>query len=282
MIIEEKVKQIRALAYKRLEELVDSKTKLDAPLELLRKFPWKKYIPVDEQISNEEFSRMNIDFSPRGCFGRIVLALILVEKFFPGTKVFLAEVIEDELARRMKVFLETEKNPQIRKELARELLMYEEPHLVLELPEFGQFDPLSALVLKLEHPKIRVHEIDPWKVVTASMIHSEAILENDPVARDIHLQRAEIFAPLQVIKEAQAVIPLITGESEKSEALINEALKGRVSARMLWVLWLEFGDPQLLKKYSPEVSTLLNQEYESLLVQGGEGGNFCELVEGGV
>ena len=201
------IAETRQKARKAAENFLDSEYGLIAdnlfkriqnPTVYLRMFPWEKIIPVDADISQEDFSDLNENFDPRGCVGRITLAMYLLEKYFPDEEYQVGEVVSDDLASRMQRAIKFESDPKKRFEMGNELLMYEEPHAILVL-ENTQFDPLVRFIQDINHPKVKVYDQDPWEIITAFDMTNQAVKEEHFVARDILLQLPDLFWPTRHI-----------------------------------------------------------------------------------
>lgn len=238
----------------------------DNPIDFLKEYPWADIIPVNKQFTQEELRSLNAVFDPRSCFGRIVLALLLVEKYFIGHSVQLAEVLQDELALRMMRLLEHEDDPKKRMEISKELLMYEEPHLVIVV-DGQQFDPLSALVGNIKHPKVLRH--DPWSTVVASQLLDVALDSADLEVRLTHLKRVNEMCPnLVFIKENLAAVKLLAEDPDYLNYL-HEVIQIRPNARLLYMLWLECGATDLFGRYPREICQLLDSELDENLKKSG-------------
>jgi len=241
------------------------------PVEFLKWLPWEHLLPVDENISQEEFTRMNEELDPHGCVGRVTLAMWLLEKHFPWAAFQVGEVVVDDLAERMKVMIKNQTDSQIRQEMASELLMYEDPHAIL-IVDGVQFDPLVRLAPGLKHPYVKVCGEAPWQVITAFLLNGRALEEGDLIARDILLQMAEIFCPTRNIAQSRLACRVGLGDcaTKDFEKFLADGHNARAEYQMLQI----FGDQRIFDHYPQEVVDILDQEMEAEMRKVVEGGIY--------
>jgi hypothetical protein len=235
-------------------------------IEMLMKYPWNA--TIGGPFTQADFRRMNAQFDPRSCFGRLVLSCLLVEKFSPRMQYRAAEVVDDFCKDIILEKLSAQTNPIIRMEMAGELLMYEEPHAVIVI-DGVQFDVLSTLFgQNLQHRTVNI--LPAWELIAASMIVDEALEVGDnPVAKNIHLQRAQLLAPdSKLVLQNMASSALELGNMEEAKTLI-ESFHARfgVSARGLFVFAevVDGYEEKLREVYPPEVIQLLENELTQLM-----------------
>jgi hypothetical protein len=239
-------------------------------IEMLTSYSWD--VTVGAQFTQADFRRMNAQFDPQGCFGRLVLSCLLVEKFSPGMPYQAGEVVNDFCKDIILEKLSTETDPVIRMEMAEELLMYEEPHAVIII-DGVQFDVISTLFGRnIQHRTVNV--VPAWELITASVIVDEALDAGDnPTAKNIHLQRAQLFAPdSKLVLQNMATSALELGNLEEAKALI-ESYHARfgVCARGLFAFAevVDGYEETLRQVYPPEVIQLLEDELAQLMAAKG-------------
>jgi len=208
-------------------------------------------------IEQEQFANFNLELDGKSCLGRVAQAAAIVEKRFPEAKIEIAEVWEDWLAGIMLKMLKEEPARRLDPTFMQELLMYEEPHLVLVI-NGKQFEPLSIqLGQNIEHPKIKTFPL--WEGVTASVMVSEAWLEKNPNRKLKILKQAEKICPgLTLVRENMCAPLELLGRIDEVIENAKWALERRPCARTLYVLWLFTGNQvyykQLTEKYTEEIT----------------------------
>jgi hypothetical protein len=246
-----------------LSEFLHLEEQYSDPIDMLWKgVNWSKYIfaPMDQQKLQES----NKVFDLHSCYGRIVLAVLLVEKYFPDSKIEIGEVVVDGLAQRMLKKITETTDPTKKMEIAQEILMYEEPHFIIVVDGF-EFDPISVVMRhQINHPKVIKH--DTWSAITAGYIMNEALCKYDLNARDIDLQMADLFCHLRSIEQnrlgvAMAFNPIYS--RERAEKFISVY----PNARIMYIMWRELGNTSIFDVYPREVFEALNQEMEVYLAQ---------------
>ncbi len=226
------------------------------PIEALYGINWTA---GDTSMDQMDIAKANIWLEPIYCLGRLALAAIFMEKYFPAVEISSAEVLEDYLANFMASIMS---DPPLPSEL-HELLMYEEPHSVLAFKDGTQFDPLSVgLGMDIQHPRIESYPI--WKQIGSSWLCSQALLEQNRHAKLELLEQAEEFCPnTTLVAENKAGAYMLLGDVDRAIQELDKAIERRPVARSLFGSYL-LGNQNsyrlLTDKYPPLLVELLKQE----------------------
>ncbi len=246
------IEEIRNLAYRQAEKL--EYVLKDSPLDTLRTIKFN--IQTSQFIDQMQFVLLNLELDSKSCLGRAAQAAAIAEKHFPEANLKIAEVWQDLLAGIMLTLLYQNPNKQFDPSFMQELLMYEEPHLVL-MVNGVQFEPLSLqLGHDIQHPRIQPFPL--WEGITASVLVSKAWLEPKPEKKLEILQQAEKICPGIVLIRENMCEPLeLLGRIDEVIETAKWCLKHRPCARTLYVLCLLTGEQkyynELTRKYSEEI-----------------------------
>lgn len=253
--------KIKERAKKALEQYVQKGRKFSDPVDMLwRSQNWDAFIHPGYSVTQTELLSLNEKFDPRSCFGRVVLMVLMLEEFFPESKVQVADVITDALAVAMLDKIKTEENDVYRREMAQEILMYEEPHAVVVVDGF-QFDPISVVMRhQIKHPNVRLH--DPWDAIATACIVNHALKNDDPVARSITLQRAALFCPNMRVLEQNQLVVKATLDYPHTKDDCKKFISDGLNARILYFMWAEYGCLDLFNHYPNEVIDALKEEVD--------------------
>jgi len=256
------IKELREKAEVCLGPLVTKGRKFDDPMDMLRRSQnWNAFVYSGFSLDQAQLLEINKNFDPKSCFGRVVLMVLMMEKYFPEVEIKVADVVVDALAVKMLEKIKTEENPQYRKEMAHEILMYEEPHAVISV-DGHQFDPISTIMRhNIVHPKVRLY--DPWQAIATAYIVNEALEKTDMVARHIDLQRAETFCPEMRVLQQNNLVVKVALEHDGIRDSCKKFVDDGLNARILYFMWAEYGYLDLFKNYPDEVIDALRKEVES-------------------
>ena len=225
-----------------------------SPLETLATIDFE--MECAQTMDQSEVTLWNLNLDKRGCLGRVAQAAAVVEKHFPGVKIEIGEVWQDFLATLMLDMLSENRARAYEPSFMMELMMYEDPHLVLFV-DGVQFDPLSIeLGHEIFHP--RVGKFPLWGAVAASMLIAKTHLEPDSEKKLILLDEAEKICPGMVTIRENRCEPLeLLGRMDEVIQTAKWCFKRRPCARTLYVLYHFTRDKKyldiLLEKYTKEV-----------------------------
>ncbi len=246
-------KKVRKMAY---EKAVNLKYALKtSPLETLMSID-NFQVSAGQFIGQEQFANFNLKLDSESCLGKVAQAAAIAEKQFPEAKIEMAEVWEDWFANTMLKMLKEEPVRRLDPTFMQELLMYEEPHLILVI-NGKQFEPLSIqLGQAIKHPRIKPFPL--WEGITASVMVSEAWLEKNPNRKLEILKQAEKICPgLTLVRENMCAPLELLGKMGEVIKNAKWAIERRPCARTLYVLWLftknQVYYKQLAEKYTEEI-----------------------------
>jgi hypothetical protein len=222
---------VKRLAEKAMEE-VEYSIKPTA-IETLRTVKFS--IPIVQSIDQTEIAQENQFLGLQGCLGRLAFSGVVVEKHFPNVFLEAAEVWHDFFR---EILLEKLKeNPWLGDDQSfmRELLMYEEPHMVLNL-DGKQFDPLeNEFGERVIHPRVQTFPF--WEAVTSSYLVSKAWLEEDIFKKLDLLEKAEEVCPeTTLVRENMVHVLTLLGRDEEALETLLWVHERRPCARSFFVL----------------------------------------------
>lgn len=208
----------------------------------LRKFPW--ITPIDQFPDHDTNQGWNLELDPRSCLTKAALGVALMEKHFPNCEIELGEVLDDGFRRVMlerirQAGLPTD--PKIRTEWLVELLVYEEPHVVLFVNS-RQFDPAWVTAGRdFQHGDVRKHP--SWQFVAAARTIAQIKLSTPAEERLQLLDQADALCPNVIaFLEQRAVALFMQERNDESASLMAQCLQKRTTARGLFMMWLATGD----------------------------------------
>ncbi|MEN9582553.1 MAG: hypothetical protein RL641_507 [Candidatus Parcubacteria bacterium] len=236
------------------------------PISFLYDQKW--IVPIGEPFREETLARMNIEFDEAGCFGRAVKAAVLSEIYFPETKMYAGEVLDD-LCRTMLVEMATDEKWNDETFIA-EMLQSENPHIILVNHDGKQFDPLfthlSTKPASLGHPEVGTHDL--WEGLYAAYLVSVALplRTTDPEKSLAILHQAEILCPdFITVKENLAALYGMTEQFKKGIHYLRQTVNKRKDAKKLFVLWVLTEDEvyknQLIEQYDIRMFNYLIKMY---------------------
>jgi hypothetical protein len=231
------------------------------PIELLRRTRWN--IPGSESgaISQEQIARWNQELDERSCLGRLAKAAVLIGQNFPDSSIMAANVMEDFLRNIMLEMIGKENHPPL--SMLEEILLYEEPHAVIQV-DGAQFDPISKFMLAdIVHPKVELHPI--WEHITCSLLVSKSNLTENPLEKMNILDQADEICPDTTLVMENKIFPLmLLGKSDEAIRLMLKVVKRRPTARALFVISELTGDAQyrqrLMREYPSGIIEILLEE----------------------
>ncbi len=208
--MKEIVKEIRKIAYNQTKSAHYALG--SDPVETLQNITFN--VQVGQTIDQRRFAKLNLELNSESCLGRVALSAAIIEKHFPNANLQLAEVWKDWLANLMLKLLQEDWSRRFDASFMQELLMYEEPHLILTVDNI-QFEPLSiALGQDIKHPQIKTFPL--WEGITASVLVSKAWLETDPSKKLKILNQAEKICPGLTLVQENMCTPLeLLGQTDK-------------------------------------------------------------------
>src|SRR6056297_171049 len=236
-----KIKEIQ----ERLRDLACSKSKQfgfevkDTPEKTLWSINFN--VPYQDFVDQQEMAQANLELDGKSCLGRVAQAAAIVENYFPDTDLQLAEVRKDRLAEMMLGMLAESPEKKYDPSFISELLMYEEPHMVL-LVDGRQFEPLSLqLGQDIQHPRIEVFPV--WEGITASSLTSYAWLEREAESKLEILQEAEKLCPgTTLVSENMCESLEVFGRRKELLEKVAWCVQERPCARNLYVMYALTGD----------------------------------------
>jgi len=242
----------RNLAYVGIESLEYAVR--DTPMETLKTVNFG-VSAISLQYSQEEFVKLNLSVDRRSCLGRAAQAAAIVEKHFPSAKVQLGEVRKNYLAGLMIQILHEEPLKSLDPSFMQELLMYEEPHLVVVV-DGQQFEPLSIqLGCDIVHPEVATFPI--WEGVASAVTVSESHTETNPRKKLDLLWEAEEMCPSMSLVQENICGPMAELGLD-TVGVVDECLRRRPCARTLFVLAVLTGEEkyyeQLARKYTSKIT----------------------------
>ncbi len=248
-----KVQEIKELAFAKLADL-DYRVK-DSPQETLKTIDFN-VIPQNSVNDQKELALNNLELNKATCLGKVALSAALLEKHFSNIKLEAGEVLQDWFANEMLSMLSLDPTKKNDPSFMGELLMYEEPHIIL-LIDGVQFEPLSNhMKLEVKHPVIKLFPI--WDAITSSVLVSRAWLLNNLEEKLNHLNQAEKLCPKSILVNENKceLLELLKYKQELLDTL-NYCVTERPCARNLYVSYLITGNQNyfdlMVKTYSGEV-----------------------------
>src|SRR6056297_3149648 len=84
-----------------------------------------------QYVDQRKMAEFNLDLDNRSCLGRVAQSAAVIEKHFPDINLHIGEVRKDWFAEKMLEMLALDPKRAYDSSFMSELLMYEEPHMVL-------------------------------------------------------------------------------------------------------------------------------------------------------
>lgn len=247
------ISMVRSMVVAELEKL--NYRVMPSPLETLRTIDFQ--IERSSTMDQAQVAFWNQNLDKKGCLGRVALAAAIVEKHFPDAKLEAGEVWQDWLAAVMLSMLKEKPERRFDPSFMQELLMYEDPHLVL-IVDGVQFEPLSLeLGMDIIHPRVQAFPI--WEAIAASILVSQAWMANDPSEKILILKEAERVCPGMAVTRENICEPLeMQGQIDQVIDVLKWVLGRRPTARALYALSALTKDQKyydaLVDFYSEEVT----------------------------
>jgi hypothetical protein len=241
----------KRLAYVGIESL--EYVERDTPTETLKTINFG-VSAVSLQYSQEEFVKLNLSVDKRSCLGRAAQAAAVVEKHFPSARVELGEVRRNYLAEMMVQMLFENRSKSLDPSFMSELLMYEEPHLVVVI-DGQQFEPLSIqLGCDIFHPEVATFPI--WEGVASAVTVSESHLENHPQKKlDILWHAEEVCSGMSLVQEN--ICGPMAELGLETLSIVEKCYQVRPCARTLFVLVVLSRD---YEKYREQLDSMYTSE----------------------
>ncbi len=236
------------------------------PIDALYALDW--VVPFGPAFNENDIALFNINLDQRGCFGRIVRAAVLVEKFFPKSVVMTAEVLNDALRSLLLQQVESDKVLWNDPTFIAELLQYENPHTCLEI-NGKQFDPLFKTIgnTRMQHPAIMKHSL--WEGMYSAYLVSIAHLQKSYTVKELILQKALEVCPEMILVKENLASNLLLADSDwayrQTVGLLEEVIKSRKDAKLLFVLYLltknDTYRQKIISEYHENVFVHLKNQY---------------------
>lgn len=216
-------------------------------------------ISIEDFDSVDDYADLNLNLSPKSCFGRLALAGAFAEKYYSISDLYACDVIED----WFRVMVSKDMQTHILKEpsLINEVLMYEDPHLILMVGD-AQFEPLSKVIGGyISHPKIEKYPL--WELVLSGMLCAVVRTSNEISTKRLALQKAKLFGETIELLYMQIFLSTLEEDFEQVVSLSEQLLKRKKSARAKHAIYALTGKyrDELIKEYTPEIFNFFRNNY---------------------
>jgi hypothetical protein len=252
------IEEYKEKSRQRFKNFLGDITVKTTALDTLKNAQWSSFTEVS--ISESELANRNVDFDIESCLTRALLCVLITEKYFPESKIQVAEVCEDLCRNYM---LQTALLIPVSWDdptFIEELLMYECPHFAVFVDGI-QFDPLvlKHTHLPQQHPKVNILP-EAWTALFAAYLVSVAhqkMKKNDIFEQGRILHFAHSLCP-QLLVPQENLISFYSsmGDNKRLVAMCENIFRRRADAKMLWGSFMLTQD----KKYYDEFFIHYNEK----------------------